>query len=150
MKKVFQTNISSDCGDCARAAVASLFEMEIEDVPDFLGNHDSVPMGLAIMNFHSDRGYTPGYINGGCDKPTLQEIAQYDGGVNGYFYAAVNSRTFPGGSHAVIVDTDLRVVHDPNPNGKCLNLNPEDIVQILTTKGFIINIDGSFVDINDY
>ncbi len=149
MKKVYQSNVSSDCGDCARAAIASLFDMELLDVPDFLGNHDTIPMGLAIMNFHNDRGYKSGYMNR-SEKPTLQEIAKYDGGVNGYFYAAVDSRTFEGGSHAVIVDVNLNVVHDPNPNGRCLELNPEDIVQILTTKGFIINSDGNFIDIDDY
>lgn len=65
---------------------------------------------------------------------------------NGYFYATVPSQTFPDVSHAVIIDTELKVVHDPNPNQLALKLRPEDVIQVDTVKDdWYINTDGKFV-----
>ena len=137
MKKVFQTRISKNNGNCAQAVVASLFDLELDDVPDFVSKHSIRPMNVEIVKFHNERGFKAGYINKhnnlGIRNKSLLEIAKSDGGVNGYFYAIVKSKTFEDTLHAVVVDTELNIVHDPNPNGNCLNLKPDDIIKILTT-----------------
>lgn len=53
-----------------------------------------------------------------------------DGGIDGYYYGVVESRTYKDVLHAVVVDSKLKVVHDPNPNQLCLGLEKENILQI--------------------
>lgn len=45
-----------------------------------------------------------------------------------------------------IVDIDLNIVHDPNPNQKALKLGPEDVVSVDTVKDdWHISVDGKLV-----
>lgn len=150
MKKVFQTVVDKGRGNCMQAAIASLFEKELEEVPNFIEFKDS--WWTLIDRFYMDNGYkhiTPFNIDEGGKKRDLElvkNILKHDNGVNGYFYATVPSQTFKDVSHAVIVDTELRVVHDPNPNQLALKLKPEDVIQVDTVKDdWYINTDGEFV-----
>jgi hypothetical protein len=135
MKKVFQTRTSKDNGNCAQAVIATLFGMEIEDVPDFVSNHHIKPMAAEIVKFHRNKGFKAGYIYKNDHKmgKSLLDIANNDDGVNGFFYAVVKSKTFEGSLHAVVVDKELNIIHDPNPNGRCLELHPDDVIQLLIT-----------------
>ena len=127
MKKVYQTRISNVDGDCSRAVVASLFDLGLCDVPDFVREHHLKPMNVEVVKFFRASGFNMGYIK---NSPGLV----IDGcGVNGYFYAIVMSKTFEDTRHAVIIDSDLVIVHDPNPNGLCLGLCGDDILYILVT-----------------
>jgi len=138
MKKVFQNRVCKGTGDCCRAVIASLFDKEMDEVPEFFPDRNQ---GIELLNYFESHGYNPTFYDrteGGCltpdekrKYPSIEEVAKYDGGIGGYFYASVPSQTFDDVSHAVIVDTDLNVVHDPNPNQKCLNLKPEDVAQII-------------------
>lgn len=151
MKKVFQKIVCKGSGDCCRATVASLFDKEIEEVPEFFPDHTQ---GYELLKYFKSQGYNYSYFNrreegyklqSGVLCPTIEEVAKYDGGIGGYFYASVPSQTFKDISHAVVVDVDLNIVHDPNPNGLALKLKPQDIEGIITVCDWYIDFDGKFV-----
>lgn len=151
MKKVYQSIVCKERGDCCRAVMASLFDKELHEVPEFKPDHNQ---GLEISNFLEEHGYEYGYYNkrdgqttqDGAPLPTLLEVAKYDGGINGYFYASVKSQTFDGVTHAVVVDIDLNIVHDPNPNQLAMQLGPDDVQGLIVVKDWYVGRDGNFVD----
>jgi hypothetical protein len=55
MKKVYQTIIDVGKGNCMQAALASLFELGINEVPDFLAANDK--WFESICSFVESRGY---------------------------------------------------------------------------------------------
>lgn len=155
MKKVFQSKVCSVEGDCCRAAIASIFGKELNEVPPLYPDHHQAH---EIMKYFREQGFEPTFYNRreegdysptGKRYPSIEEVAKYDGGVGGYFYASVNSQTFEGCSHAVIVDINLNIVHDPNPNGLALKLSPKDVVEIIVVGKWHINLEGEFVDENN-
>lgn len=128
MKKVFQTVVGDGNngvrGNCMQAAIASLLELELSEVPNFIsfdtGNGES---NTKMWEFLMNRGYSPSAF-GTYDMPIdrYRDVCRMDDGVNGFFYASVKSMTFKESSHAVIIDSNLSIVHDPNPNGRCLGM----------------------------
>lgn len=143
MKKVYQTLVDNKRGNCMQAAVASLLELELEQVPNFIEAGEE--WGKIWFGFWKDQGledYPVEISKDVHDTTLLKRVAEFDGGFNGYFYATVPSQTFEDTTHAVIVDKNLKVVHDPNPNQKALELNPEDVLSILVTKNMIIGKTG--------
>jgi len=147
MKKVFQTIIDTKRGNCMQAVVASLFDLPLEDVPNFIeiSSTEDTNYFMVMRKFFAERGYNNlCCVNKTEDKDTelLKKIAKFDGGVNGYLYASVPSQTFENVFHSVVIDTDLNIVHDPNPNQLALNLKPEDVVDIQITKQLIIGKTG--------
>lgn len=115
-------------GNCMQAVTASLFEMNLEEVPNFV---ESDRWFYDIWDFYVKNGYNPSYVERrDSNFKMLHDIAKYDGGINGYFDATVKSQTFEGSLHAVVVDVDLNIVHDPNPNRLALKLKPEDVEAI--------------------
>lgn len=141
MKKVYQKIIDKENGDCLRAVIASLLELEIENIPlmnGVLGTNQFLEMN----DFLKTKGlkFSPiSNISKEKDGIDFIDIAKYDGGINGYFYASVNSQTFEDIGHAVIVDSNMNIVHDPNPNQLALKLKPKDINCIFVTKEIIIS-----------
>lgn len=144
MKKILQERVNREDGDCARAVIASLFDKDISEVPQFFPDGTQA---YEIVKFFKSQGFEDvTFYNRRDDRfPTIEEVAKYDGGFNGYFYASVPSQTFEGVSHAVIVDIDLNIVHDPNPNQLALKLSPKDVNLIIVTGSWHINLDGEFV-----
>ena len=143
MRKVYQTIIDKDKGNCMQAAVASLMDLDLDRVPDFISFGEN--WYKVWDDFWNDMGYTNALIQihkGRHDTKLLKRVAKFDGGINGYFYAVVPSQTYLDKTHAVVVDSDLNIVHDPNPNGKALLLKPEDVISILTMTEFIIGKTG--------
>lgn len=137
MKKIYQSTIDKGSGDCMRAVVASLYDLELLDVPNFIEFKENCH--IHMMDFFIDKGHEPCYIyKHNYTTEQMIEIAKICGGINGYFYASVPSQTYEGGSHAVIVDSDLNIVHDPNPNQRCLSLTKDDVEIILVVGDFII------------
>lgn len=136
MKKVYQKRVDKGDGDCMQATIASLFEVELEEVPDFIrcGNQWSIK----IEEFFKEKGYATAKSFHRTDWtiPFYLEALEYDGGIGGYFYAVVLSQTFKeeGVTHAVVVDKELNIVHDPNPNGLALKLKAEDILYVYVVK----------------
>ena len=134
MKKIYQTIVDKENGNCMQAAIASLLDKELDEVPHFLENLKKRDKGEDVKDHESHtilylykEGYDCNVASGytGRDRNnkeyTLAELAKIDGGLNGYFYASVPSQTFKEGTHAVIVDHNLKVIHDPNPNQLSLN-----------------------------
>ncbi len=139
MKKVYQNIVGGDNGDCARAVMASLFDLDLDQVPPLYPNETQ---GREKAKFLESKGYVGWrcfYKEDWNEKPTIKEVAKVDGGINGYFYASVPSQTFEGVSHAVVVDKELNIIHDPNPNQLALKLTPEDIIYIVTVDDWFID-----------
>jgi hypothetical protein len=139
MKPIFQTIVDKGAGDCERAAIASLFELDITQVPHFLlfdkmdnflvsynENELGRVCGSSIMwSFLRSLGWE---FNG-CGYPH-NELELKDS-VDGFFFASVKSRTYEGQTHAVVIDINGMVIHDPNPNKKWLGVNIKETGDIL-------------------
>ena len=118
MKHVLQTITHDNRGDCHRAAVASIFDLEIEQVPHFRLFDDDT-WGDVFYFFL----WSIGYEFMGTAYLTNADRPKHYKDINGYYLATVPSKTFPDKTHAVIINAGGRVVHDPNPNNKWLNFN---------------------------
>jgi hypothetical protein len=108
---VFQTTVDKEKGDCLRAALASILELKLEDVPHLrlLGENWFETM----YSFLWDNGYEFHGSKYGTD------ILTYDKGVKGYYIVQGKSRTYPDCKHNVVFK-DGKMVHDPNPSNKGL------------------------------
>ena len=145
MKKVYQSRIDKNHGTCMQAAIASLFEMFIEDVPNF------VELGEEwfdiYVKFYEDNGYLLNIFNPQGRIDIAKQALEVDKGINGYWYASVESINLGKDVwHAVIIDKDLNVIHDPNPNNYGHVYKPEDILSIDVVKdNWHIDLDGNLV-----
>ncbi len=109
MRPVDQTIVTKGTGDCQRAVLASLFHLDIDQVPNFR-KYDNETWFKVFWHFLLAIGWE---YRGCTSKPT--ELLLEDS-IDGYFSASVKSKTFEGVTHAVILDMTGTVVHDPNPN----------------------------------
>lgn len=150
MKKVYQTIVDEHKGNCMQAAVASLFELPLEEVPNFIEH--GTDWFQIMYSFFKERGHDICYINrnGRHETELLKRVAKFDGGVNGYLYASVQSQTFPDVYHAVVIDTDLNIVHDPNPNQLAMRLTPDDILDFISVKDMVIGKTGRIFTMEEW
>lgn len=136
MKKVFQSIVEIGRGDCWRATTASLFELELIQVPNFILFDNIKENKLLIGNKNKYGGITSfgiywcflnsiGWDYEGLGRLSTHEL-KYEDSVDGYFDASVPSKTFENISHAVIIDMNGLVVHDPNPNQAWLGINVKE------------------------
>lgn len=108
MKRVFQTVLEEGAGNCMAACVASLLEVDIEDVPNFRTTSDpwkSLQDWLGLRGLCAIQVQAiPGLVR---EMPPVHCI--------------VSGRSpRHKGLHAVVglnSDDGIRVIHDPNPNG---------------------------------
>ena len=111
-----------------RATIASIFDENIENVPNFIKY--GVDWFNVFTKYFKFKGYVettalynPIIFEKILPEYSLDKIKDYKG-VNGLFYATVCSPTYnpkgeiQGVTHAVVVDSDFNIVHDPNPNYK--------------------------------
>ena len=118
MKPVMQTMTHDNRGDCHRAAVASIFDLEITQVPHFrLFDEDT--WGDVFYYFL----WSLGYEFMGTAYLTAEDRPHRYADINGFHLATVPSKTFPDKTHAVIINNKGMVAHDPNPNQKWLGIN---------------------------
>ena len=128
MKKVYQENVDSLNGDCMRAVVASIFEEVIDDVPNFI-EYENEWFNM-FREFFRGKGYkevialyNPIIFESILPEFSLDRLKEFKG-VNGFFYATICSPTYnPNGdkggvTHAVVVDSEFNIVHDPNPSSR--------------------------------
>lgn len=153
MKKVDQTKFEKGEGNCMQAAIASLLELDLKDVPNFIKYHGKKNTSPEdeMWKFMNKHGYDMNDIDIKIgDKPvSALDVTEIDGGVNGFFYAVVPSQTHPKTNHAVIIDKELNIVHDPNPSRLALKLKSDDIIHFYTVKNdWYFNIDGLLVKDN--
>jgi hypothetical protein len=127
MKPVNQKVISQGKGDCWRCCIASILELNADDVPNFVGDSDHSKGIIAedlARKWLAERGlfileiYLHNDLKWYCalNWTHLRNV---------YCIMSVPSQKFPGGSHAVVGQfvkdkqgTELRVVHDPNPENE--------------------------------
>ncbi|MBV5326144.1 MAG: hypothetical protein JZU65_00685 [Chlorobium sp.] len=145
MKKVFQSRIEKKHGTCMQAAIASLFDMFIEDVPNFIELGEQ--WFDEMVKFYELRGYDFQCFNPRGDIELTKQALAIDGGVNGYWFAVVPSVNLgPETTHAVIIDKDMNVVHDPNPNNYGHVYKHEDIISIdVVGKGWHVSVDNKLI-----
>lgn len=122
MKPAFQQVIDRGKGDCLRACVASLLELEIDRVPNFV----EAPAGISSIEFANQWLALRGLA--------LFQAAGLDSNVYSNWFAlkdvycifSVPSQRFEGISHAVVGRiflsesgvTTWEIVHDPNPSNQ--------------------------------
>lgn len=100
-------------GDCLRACVASILDLPIKKVPNFVANSrgnngkwfNHPKRGLNIFLWNHGYEYI-GY------ESAISAIKNCKG-INGYFIGIVDSINFKGSTHAVIFH-GLELVHDPS------------------------------------
>lgn len=136
MVKVYQTIVDKGKGNCMQAAMASLFDLELKDVPNFIEfeNWFHPFYQFITENGYDYRGMLYNNWNHDIDKVKnkpcrFNEIKRMNG-VNGLFFASVYSPKYynPNDTHktghAVIIDQNFNIVHDPNPEYKNLEKYP--------------------------
>jgi hypothetical protein len=130
MIPVNQEIINKDFGDCQRAVYASLLELPLDAVPNFLRH--GVRWILVYRQFLHTCGWVPDWINGRYYKnlsiyakgfEAKYQRPQLEHSINGYFAASVKSKTYKHTNHAVVIDINGVVIHDPNPNKLYQNEN---------------------------
>lgn len=110
MTPIDQTIVCVGTGDCQRAVVASLFDLDIDQVPNF---RKFPERGWFDVYWYFL--YAMGYEYAGCLTPNKDRLELADS-IDGYFEACVASKTFENATHAIIIDQNGVVIHDPNPN----------------------------------
>ncbi len=124
MKKIDQTLICGDKGNCMQATLSTLFGKELSEtinVMDYCQNSwfDAL---LEWLDKSTDYIYS-GVVNAHEDSAETIKALQSIYAINGLFYGAVKSKNFKGETHAVIIDRNGVVIHDPNPDRKWLGVN---------------------------
>lgn len=107
MTRIEQKRYDGEYGDCLRAVVASLLDLRLEAVPNFMMSeelyHDVL---VAFLWAH-------GWHHLGTKRGARELRA--DDSIDGYFIAAVFSGHANGNTHAVVMDLNGIVIHDPFP-----------------------------------
>lgn len=98
-----------------RAVVASLLGYDLEAVPHFVLLPESVWSMVFFMFFWAVGWEYVGVTNYSTTEPN--DLREEDS-IDGYFYASVPSKNFPGKGHAVVIDMQGVVAHDPSPTKK--------------------------------
>jgi hypothetical protein len=120
MKPVFQSVIDPDRGDCLRAAIASIFDLELEQVPNFRLYGEQAWFKV-YWHFLRSLGYEF-FGTAYRDRHSDPDRRNYRS-IDGFYIASVLSRTFEGRQHAVVINEQGMVAHDPNPNRLWLGVN---------------------------
>ncbi len=107
MKSVFQTKNGKPDGNCFQAAVASVFELELDEVPDFYQSGSE--WWDKYREWCMDRGYIPIYIS--------QSDLHDESVLAGYYIMKVETER--GLPHSV-VGRGGQIVHDPFPGGSVI------------------------------
>ena len=111
MKKIYQTKFRGadapigERGNCWQAAVASVLELPLEDVPNIQVYDDELHW------FDSFREWLKQYGLGAIGVSTGGNIT-----IQGYHLIECKSTTLKNGGLHVVVGLNQEVVHDPNPN----------------------------------
>jgi hypothetical protein len=158
MIKVYQQFVDNKKGDCMQAVIASLFEKTMDEVPKFI---ETDSWFESLYNYINENGYKYcGMLHNKYYSQLWQTKADCfkepkyhrrsimspkrlyrEKGVNGLFYAGILSpKYFSWGAredvtHAVVIDRDYNIVHDPNPEYQNLYMYP--LANLLRYNGVI-------------
>lgn len=126
MKKVNQKEIHKGTGDCMRASIASVLEIDLQAVPH-LTRTAKDKWFQVLYYFMISYEYKYCGMWHPWNKKRRRPLKQHS--INGYYLGIVNSRSYPKDkniTHMVVIDQNLKVVHDPNPNKKWQGENLKD------------------------
>ena len=115
MIPVFQTRYGAKKGNCFQAALASLFELELETVPDFCNKYSvhTDEWYIQFLKWLNKRGYTSIVLKDNLERPNYKDC-----------YLLVSGKNADGVNHCVIYRNG-KPVH--NPNRYCKGIEPETI-----------------------
>lgn len=101
-------------GDCYRAVIASIFELELEAVPHFA--HDGADF-ITVRRRVSDWLRTRGYFQfSAAFGDSLDRVFEYVATINPGVPYILNGASRSGCNHAVVC-LDGRIIHDPSIDG---------------------------------
>lgn len=109
MRKVYQTRFGKPGGNCHQAALASLLEQPLEEVPDFCNLYKS-DWDDQMNRWLYERGLFSLYVSN-TDIAIFQGLTD-----NAPCIAVVRSKITPDTLHSVIYHKG-KIVHDPHPSG---------------------------------
>lgn len=125
MKEVKQTIIDTDRGNCLSACLASILELDIEEVPNFVWHFknefdDAVQLWLAARGYAWLRIRMPKEIKTGDDirfhaLPRVLCLATGKSPRGDYYHSVVGE---------IVDGYNFRLVHDPHPDGTGLDGPP--------------------------
>jgi len=107
MKKVFQTKFGYPNGNCHAACLASIFELNIDDIPDF-GKRS---------NWYDN--FIKWCVEALDLYPIDIDINKSDIEPRGYYI--VNGKSLNGDFRHSVVAKDGEIIHDPHPEGALKN-----------------------------
>lgn len=116
MIPVFQTRYGKDFGNCFQAAVASLFELGLDDVPDFCNVYNKNYYEY-FVRWLNERGLSAVPIK----VDSLESLNYKD------CYLLVSGKGKDGINHQVIYKNG-EIVHNPNKNGKGIVPDVIDVI----------------------
>jgi len=114
MKKVKQKEVHQKTGDCMRASIASVLEIDIEAVPH-LTRTNSDKWFTVLYYFMIAYGWK---YRGMWHPATGKRKLLLRHSFNGFYLASVKSKTYDGATHMIVMDRNWKVAHDPSPNKK--------------------------------
>jgi hypothetical protein len=124
---IYQTLHGTKIGNCLQAVWASLLRLPLEEVPHFVLHDNWQEIEEAFLAKH---GYVNGMylVNTKLDSKKewigteyeLPEELPLSVSINGLFNATVYSPKYYPVAHAVIVDKNYNIIHDPNPSYKTI------------------------------
>lgn len=118
VKPVYQTIFEPPLGNCLQAAVASVLELQLEEVPNFAEAGDK--WWDAYSGFLQERGLYPLMLEPGPN-------AEF----HGYHLIVGKSPRFD--CDHVVVGRDGVPIHDPRPDGNCQLEDPQYVEVFVST-----------------
>lgn len=136
MKEIYQQILSHGNGDCMKATLCSLLELDYDSVPNFVEYEDWWQRMESVLNTN---GYKWGkrFFNElkfdlwnptDCFRPYPQLVAgsrlsdiMPEDTIDGFIFGSVlsphhfNPQNLNEGLHMVVIDTNCNIVFDPNP-----------------------------------
>lgn len=114
MIPVNQTDSTKERGNCQQACVATLFNLELEQVPNFR-LFDDDKWWPEFLDFIWGLGFEV--------IKYVEDNSEIIPTVNGYVLGTIETGYGVEYGHQVIVDTKGLIIHDPMPNNPCNGKN---------------------------
>ena len=128
MKKVEQKEVGKGTGDCMRASIASVLEIDLHAVPHLTRTDQKKWFSVMYYFFAAYEKLYSGMWYPNQGKRTLLKRHS----INGFYLAVVNSRNYSPEeniTHMLVMDESWTVAHDPHPDkkwqGEMLYGNPD-------------------------
>lgn len=144
MKPVHQTIFEPPRGNCLQACIASLFEIDLGDVPNFMYYEDSWN-DIYTMFLKDEFNIRPvmydanWYQEGLDNKEHADWFKEY--GIQGYHLiigTSPRTKTSEKGYHHCVIGYDLEIVFDPFPNSGLLL--KDSVVEHVSYEFFVLNL----------